>query len=110
MSFQLRWSGSEVVVMPERGKKERLLGFLEERRIVSFSELVELLGNKDTAKHYVMELRRAGVLKYRDVIRAGDKRVVVYFVSPRGLEQYKEELRQKKLRKAMILNSHRRPV
>ena len=96
--------------MPERGKKKRLLGFLEERRIVSFNELVELLGNKDTAKHYVMELRRAGVLKYRDVIRVGDKRVVVYFVSHVALKEYEEELRQKKLRKAIILNSHRRHV
>ena len=96
--------------MPERGKKARLLRLLEERRIVSFNEVLQVLGNKDTAKHYVMELRRAGVLKYRDVIRVGDKRVVVYFVSHVALKEYEEELRQKKLRKAIILNSHRRHV
>ena len=86
-------------------KKAKLLRFLEKRRIVSFTEILQLLGSINTAKHYVMELKRAGVLKHRDVLRLDGRPVVVYFVSRKGLEQYKEELQKRKQKKVELLQS-----
>ena len=92
-------------------KKEHLVRFLEKRRIVSFDELLEFLGSPNTTKHYVMELKRFGVLKARDVLKLDGKQVVVYFISRKGLEAYKEELqrrRQKKVELARRLYKSRR--
>ena len=84
-------------------KKEELVRFLEGRRIVSYNELLRLLGSENTTKHYIMELRRAGVLKYRDIIEVDGKRVVAYFVSQKGLTAYKDELRRRKQKKAELI-------
>ena len=89
-------------------KKEKLVKTLEKRRIISYDELVTILGSVNTAKHYIMELRRYGVLKYRDSIKVQDKRVTVYFVSRKGLEQYKIELQRRKEKKAEILRKNLR--
>lgn len=83
-------------------KKERLVKLLERRRIISFDELLQLLGSENTTKHYVMELKEFGVLKYRDVLRLNGKQVVVYFVSQKGLEAYKEELRRRREKKVEL--------
>lgn len=83
-------------------KKERLVKLLERRRIISFDELLQLLGSVNTTKHYVMELKEFGVLKYRDVLRLNGKQVVVYFVSRKGLEQYKEELKRRREKKVEL--------
>ena len=83
-------------------KKERLVRFLEGRRIVSYNELLRLLGSENTTKHYIMELKEFGVLKYRDTLNLGDQRVVVYFISHKGLEAYKEELRRRREKKVEL--------
>ena len=83
-------------------KKERLVRFLEKRRIVAFNELLQLLGSVNTTKHYVMELKEFGVLKYRDVLRLNGKQVVVYFISHKGLEAYKEELKRRREKKVEL--------
>ena len=91
-------------------KKERLVKLLERRRIISFDELLQLLGSVNTTKHYVMELKRFGVLKARDVLRL-DRPIVVYFVSHKALKEYEEELqrrRQKKVELARRLYKSRR--
>ena len=84
-------------------KKERLVRFLEDRRIVAFDELVQLLGSENTAKHYIMELKRFNVLKYRDVIKVNGRQITVYFVSKKGLEAFKEELRKRRQKKVMLI-------
>ena len=84
-------------------KKDALIHFLEKRRIVSFDEIVQLLDSVNTAKHYIMELRRAGVLKYRDVVTVKGKQATVYFVSHKGLEAYKEELRRRRQKKVELI-------
>ena len=89
-------------------KKEKLVRKLEKRSIISFNEFVEILGSINTAKHYVLELKRYGVLKYRDIVRVEGKRVVVYFISHKGLEEYKVELQRRKEKKANFLRSLRK--
>lgn len=82
-----------------RSKKFKLVKFLEKRRIVTFDELRQLLGSEATTKAYVGELKRAGVLKYRDLLRLNGRTYVAFFVSHKGLEAYKQELEQKLERK-----------
>ena len=82
-------------------KKDKLLRFLEKRRIVAYNEILMLLGSENTTKHYIMELRRAGVLKARDVLRLG-RPIVVYFVSHKALKEYEEELERRRQRKAEL--------
>ncbi|MBB5253514.1 hypothetical protein [Sulfurisphaera ohwakuensis] len=89
-------------------KKEKLVKTLEKRRIISYEEIVNTLGSINTAKHYIMELKKFGVLKYRDSIKAQGKRIVVYFVSKKGLEEYKRELQRRKEKKAEILKKIKR--
>ena len=88
-------------------KKDKLIKLLAKRRVISYNEILDLLGSENTTKHYIMELRRYGVLKYRDVLKLDNRRVVVYFVSKKGLEEYKVELQRRKEKKAEILRKNR---
>ena len=81
-------------------KKKKLIRFLEKRQIVLSTELLELLGSRNTLKSYLKELSEYGVIQARDIVWLDNRQVALYCISHENLELYKQDLerrRQKRL-------------
>ena len=81
-------------------KKKKLIKFLEKRQIVLSTELLELLGSRNTLKSYLRELSEYGVIAARDILAINGRQVAAYCISHENLEFYKQDLerrRQKRL-------------
>ena len=84
-------------------KKRQIVRLLEKRTVVSFEELLAIVGNEDTTKKYIMELKEYGVIASDGWIKVRGTRVKVYCISKEGLEAYKQELERRRMKKIQNL-------